>query len=223
MTHDEHETSTPFVVEMINPCDTPQFESELERLHSTSRSRQFWLLACVVLIGIGSILSMRMFGTNTDLVTPTAVDDVIIAYLHEHENNSSNRGHDQNAAFLHQSSQRAKLAAPPLRRNPFLVTLPSADTMGEVESPAESISTLRARRLDELEVIVRAVTVESTMTGRMPLASIGGEVLRTGESMYGSNDEIRIVLRDVRGSSVVLEATDATLNVSGEWIVHVGN
>ena len=223
MMHDEHGTDTPFVVEMIDTCDAPPFESELERLHSTSRSRQCWLLACVVLIGIGSILSMRMFSTETDLTTQTPGDDVILAYLHEHDGAERNLVHGESVSLLHRTSESARPPARPLQRNPFLVALPSAGAVNESESTTESIGTLRARRLDELEVIVRAVTVESTMTGRMPLASIGGEVLRTGESMFGSNDEVRIVLRDVRGSSVVLEATDSILNVSGEWIVHVGN
>jgi hypothetical protein len=87
----------------------------------------------------------------------------------------------------------------------------------------ESNDAIRQRRLLELESIVKNVTVESTMTGRTPLASISGEVLRTGESMFGSNEQITIVLHAVRGNSVVLKATDTTLNVSGEWIVHVGN
>ena len=78
------------------------------------------------------------------------------------------------------------------------------------------------RRLVELEELVRTVHVQSTMTGRTPLASINGQVLRTGETVGGGPEHVDIVLRGVEGNSVQLEATDTAMNISGTWTVYIG-
>lgn len=221
MTNSEHQNESPFMVGMIGTDTDPEFGSELERLHSSTRYRQRWLLACVMLIGVGSILSMRAFSPVQNAMATSSSDDVILTYLQSHN--------AQPPAGAGTPSTRApknvsRLGSPHvLQRNPFLMAAVISHADDESKFAMESNDDIRERRLLELESIVKNVTVESTMTGRTPLASISGEVLRTGESMFGSNEQITIVLHAVRGNSVVLKATDTTLNVSGEWIVHVGN
>ena len=219
----DHDTDAPFLIELAEGESGFDGGSELERLHQSARTRQRWLLAVVVLVGIGSIWSMRQYGGGPASALAAPGEDVVARYLQAADDPTSTEPvTDPHLSVLHRSYTQQQIPLDDLTTNPFLVQHAAHDAAGGRPDAAGSSENQRARRLVELEELVRTMNVQSTMTGRTPLASINGKVLRTGEAIDGGPEHVDIVLRGVEGNSVQLEATDTVMDISGTWTVYIG-
>ena len=223
MDNHEHETDAPFLIELAEGDDGIGTGSELERLHSSARSRQRWLLAVVVLVGIGSIWSMRQYGGGPTTASAASGMDVVTQYLQKSSDTKSPRTPgEEHLNVLHRSYTEQQIPLDDLTMNPFLGRADATGGLSSLPEPAISSAMQRTRRLADLESLVRSMNVQSTMTGRTPLASINGQVLRTGEAIDAGPDHVTIVLLGVQGNSVELEATDTSMELSGTWTVYIG-
>jgi hypothetical protein len=219
----EHDTDAPFLVELAGDDEGMEACTELERLHSSARTRQRWLLGIVVLVGIGSIWSMRQYGGGPATATASTGQDVVAQYLQrDTDQATSSTPGEEHLNVLHRSYTEQQIPVDDLDANPFLVHHGAGGNDAASLEPGAAAESRRNRRLAELETLVRTMHVQSTMTGRTPLASINGQVLRTGETVEGGPDDVTVILRHVEGNSVQLEATDTAMELSGTWTVYIG-
>ena len=219
----EHDTDAPFLVELAGEDESMETCSELERLHSSARTRQRWLLGVVVAVGIGSIWSMRQYGGGPMTASAATGQDVVAHYLQRDANQSdSPTPGEEHLDVLHRSYTEQQIPLDDLDANPFLVHHGVGGGDAAVLEPAAATESQRNRRLAELETLVRTMQVQSTMTGRTPLASINGQVLRMGDAVEGGPDDVTVILRHVEGNSGELEPTDTAMDLSGTWTVYIG-
>ena len=190
--------------------------SELERLHASARSHQVWLLAIVVVVVIGSILSLRFIGGGPQAAGAATTDEVVETY-HDTRGKLIMMGMSESLLdVLQQSYVNEQIPLSNLAMNPFILGGEQAGLAGDDSFSAE------ARSRSRLESYIETLTVQSTMTGNTLLASIDGQVLRIGDLLEGVPDYTDIMLVSVQRHSIELQATDTTTGTTGSWTLQVG-